>query len=215
MFVCTCLYPRILTFSYSQVHVPSLKSLHPHIRRFACAYACYLVSSHPLILRLMYFVCLLVSSHPHILISLGSCTLGACWYSRILTSSCPYVHVLRVLVGILAFSHPHILRLMYSGCLLLSSHPHILISLRSCALGACWYPRILTSSYPQVPVFVLILTWIYFHITREPCLVSIPQVGITTSADKVDIILYNFTRLSFFCGHGIVHSFTVNLFCIL
>ena len=125
MFVCTCLYPRILTPSYSQVHVPSPKSLHPRILRFVCAYACNLVSSHPLILRLMYSMCLLVSSHFHVLISLGSCTLGACWYPRILTSSYPYVYVLRVLVGILASSHPYILTFIYSGCLL---DPRILIS---------------------------------------------------------------------------------------
>ena len=128
MFVCTCLYPRILTSSYLQVHVPSLALLHLHILRFVCILACNLVSSHPLSLRLMHSGCLLVSSHPYILISLGSCT--------------------PVLVGILVSSHPHILRFMYPGCLLVFSYPPILIPLGSCTPGACWYPRILTSSYP-------------------------------------------------------------------
>ena len=32
-------------------------------------------------------------------------------------------------------------------------------------------------------------TWSYFHITREPYLVSISQVEILISADKVDVIL--------------------------
>ena len=112
-FMCTCLYPRILTSSYFQVHV--LQVL-----------VGILASSHPHILRFMYSGFWQVSSHPHILISLGSCTLGACWYSFILTSSYPYVHVLPVLVDFLASSHPHILTFMYSGYFLVSSHPHIL-----------------------------------------------------------------------------------------
>ena len=62
--------------------------------------------------------------HPCILISSGSCVL-AC----IFASSHPQVNY--VLACILASSYTHILRIM---C-------------------ACWCPRILTSSYPQVNVF--------------------------------------------------------------
>ena len=128
MFVCTGLYPRILTSSYLQVHVPS----------GLC-------------------VQLLVTSYLHILLSLGSCTPGACWYPRILTSSYPQIDVLRVLVGILVSSHPHILRFIYSGFLLVSSHPHIFISLGSYTPGTCCYPRILTSSYLYVHVLRVLI----------------------------------------------------------
>ena len=103
MFVCTCLYPRILTSSGSSTLTRILASSYPQV----C-------------------VCLFETSYPRILLSLGSCTLCACWYPCILTSSYPYVHVLRVLGGILASSHPYIFTFMYSGCLLVSSHPHIL-----------------------------------------------------------------------------------------
>ena len=91
MFVCTCLYPHILTSSYPQVHVPSLTTLHPHILRFLCAcfYPRILASSYPQVDVLWVLVgipassqpdiftfvcsgCLLVSSHTHILMSLGS-----------------------------------------------------------------------------------------------------------------------------------------------
>ena len=96
-----------------------------------------LASSHPHILRFMYYRCLLISSHNHILISLGSCTLVACWYPRILTSLYLQVHVLWVLVNIFASSRRHILRFMYSGCLLVSSHPHIFMSLGSFTPSAC------------------------------------------------------------------------------
>ena len=134
-----CQYPRILTFSYPQFHV--LRVL-----------VGILASSHSIIIRFMYSGCLLICSHFHILISLVSCAPGACRYLLILKSSYPQVHVLRVLAGILASSHPHILSSIYSGCLLVSSHPDILVSLVSCTPGACWYPRIFTSSYPQVHV---------------------------------------------------------------
>ena len=97
----------------------------------------------------MYPWCLLVSSHPHLIISLCSCTPGACWYPCILISSYPLVHILWVLLNILVSSHPHILKFMYSECLLVSSHRYILMSLVSCTMGVCWYPCILTSSYPS------------------------------------------------------------------
>ena len=196
MHLLVSLYPRIVISLCSCVPTCILASLHPHVLWFMCPHlhpciiissglcmlTCNLVSSHSLILSFMYSVlvgilalshphilrfmysgCLLVSSHYHILISLGSCTLGACWYPRILTSSYSQVHCLRVLVGIpgslhshilkfmhsgclLVSRHLHILRFMYSGCLLVSSLPHTLISLHSCTLGACWYPDILISS---------------------------------------------------------------------
>ena len=87
LFVCTCLYPRILTSSYLQVHMPLLESLHLHILRFISVslYTRILLSSYPQI-----HVCLLVSLHPHIFISSSLC----------------------VLVGILTSSHPSILRFM-------------------------------------------------------------------------------------------------------
>ena len=108
-------------------------SSHPHILRFLCTclYPCILASLYPYVR-----VYLLVSSHPHILrfmcLHLHPCILissGLC-----------------VLACILVSSYPLILRLMYCGYVLVSSHPHILIG--SCTPGACWYPRILTSSYP-------------------------------------------------------------------
>ena len=92
----------------------------------SCVRACILASLHPHILRFMYSRYLLISSHPHVLIYLGLC----------------------VLACNLVSSHPLMLRFMYSVYLLVSLHPYILISLSSCTLGACWYPRILTSSCP-------------------------------------------------------------------
>ena len=159
MHLLVSLYPRIVISLCSCVPTCILASLHPHILWFMCPHlhpciiissglcmlTCNLVSSHSLILSFMYSVYLLVSSHYHILISLGSCTLGACWYPRIITSSYPQVHVLWVLVGIPASSHPHILRFIVSGCFLVSLDPYILISLTSCTPGACWYPGIFTS----------------------------------------------------------------------
>ena len=105
-------------------------SLYPRIliSLGSCVRACILAYLHPHILRFVYFRFLLASSHPHILISLG----------------------LYVLACNLVSSHPLILRFMYSVCLLLFLHPYILISLGLCTLGACWYPRILTSSYIYV-----------------------------------------------------------------
>ena len=126
IFVCTCLYPRIPTCSYPQVHTPLLASC-ILVSSGSCALACILASSHPHILKFIsvsFYThilassypqirgCLLVSLHHHILISSGSC----------------------VLAGILPSSHSHILRLM---C-------------------ACWYPRIATSSYPQFFVCLLV-----------------------------------------------------------
>ena len=96
MFVCTCLYPDILTSSFRQVHMPLLASLHPHNHKFACAclYPCILTSSYSQV-----HLCLLVYLHPHILISSGS----------------------RVLACILASSHPHIL----SDCNWTRTHNHL------------------------------------------------------------------------------------------
>ena len=176
MFVFTCLqvslHPYILIFSglcalvcitassYPQVSVCLLVTSCPHILLplCSCSVLCYahlywypdiLISSYPQVHLLRVVVGILTSSQPH---SLVSCTPDACQYPCILTSSYPQFHVLRVLVGILASSHSHIFRFMYYGCLLVSSHPHILMSLVSCTPGACWYPRIFTSSYPQVHV---------------------------------------------------------------
>ena len=96
----------------------------------SCVHACILASLHPHILR---FICSF--SHPCILISLGLCVLA-----------CNLVSL-----------HHLILRFTYSVCLLVSSYPYTLISLGSCILGACWYPRILTSSYPQVHVLWVVV----------------------------------------------------------
>ena len=65
----------------------------------------------------------------------------------ILISSC-----LCVLVCNLISSHHFILRLIYFVCLLVSLHPDIHISLGACTQDACWYRRIITSSYLQVYV---------------------------------------------------------------
>ena len=127
MFVCTCLYPRILTSSYLQVHMPLLASLHPHILRFVCA------CLYPCIPR---FIC--VSLYPHILTSSGSCVL-AC----ILASSHP--HILRLCAClILASSHPHVLRFMcacWYPCILTSSYPHVYVCLLVCS-----HPKVNTFS---------------------------------------------------------------------
>ena len=63
--LCACWYPCILTLRYRSCHV--LRVL-----------VDILASSHPHILMFMYSGCLSISSHLHILISSGSCTLGAC-----------------------------------------------------------------------------------------------------------------------------------------
>ena len=119
---------------------------------------------------------LFISSHPHILILLGSCALACilasshpyilmfvctCLYPRIFTSSCAQVHV-----PSLASLH-----LISSGSCVLACnlYPHILLPLGLCALCACWYPRILTSSYLQVhviQVLVGILASSHPHILR-------------------------------------------------
>ena len=124
-----------------------LVSLHPYILMFVCTclHPCVLASLHPYVCVYM-LVCILAFLHPHILRFMCP-HLHPC----ILISSGSYV-----LASILVSSHPHILRVMYSGCWLVFPDPHIQIFLRSCALGACWYPHTLTSSYPQVPVFVLV-----------------------------------------------------------
>ena len=95
------LHPLVLIFFCLCVLACVFVSLHPCILRFmhpclhpcmlissgSDALTCNLVSSHPYIVKVMYFVC--------------------CWYPHILTSSYPQVHVLWVILGILAFSHPH------------------------------------------------------------------------------------------------------------
>ena len=45
------------------------------------------------------------------------------------------------------------------------------------------------ASWEAITNVAVPLTWSYFHIARETYLVSIPQKGITTSIDKVDILL--------------------------
>ena len=119
MFVCTCFYPCILTFSYLQV-VWSLE-----------------------VTYMFDIFDWLISWHPHIFRFL--CT---CLYPRILTSPYPYI-----CVYFLVSSHPS------SDCL----HPFILIFSDSCSdchilkfMCACWYPRNLTFSYPQVYVWLLV-----------------------------------------------------------
>ena len=85
------LHLHVLTSLCPRVLACIVASLHPHILRFmcprlhpcilislgSCVLASNLVSSHPLILGLVYSVCLLVSSHPHVLISL-SCSVHTC-----------------------------------------------------------------------------------------------------------------------------------------
>ena len=46
-----------------------------------------------------------------------------------------------------------------------------------------WWHRV-----RSLQMIAVTLTWSYFHITREPYLVSISQVEILISADKVDVI---------------------------
>ena len=149
-----CALPYILTSFYLYVRVYLLLSLHLYILISSglCFLAYSPASSYPQIC-----VCFLVILYLHIVLSLDSSIVCACWYH----------------------------------C--------ILISLGSCTLGACWYPHILISSGPSVrtclgnwnqikmigsseviTTVAVILSWSYFHITREPCLVLIPQVGITT-----------------------------------
>ena len=133
-FLCTCLYPRTLT------------SLYPDVRVYL------LVSSNPCILIFSGSWCLHL--HPCILISSCSGVLGCN-----LASSHPLIPRLMCSVCLLVSSHPlhlHIIRFRYSRCFLVSSHPHILISWSSCTPGGCRYRRIFTSSYPQVPVFLLV-----------------------------------------------------------
>ena len=100
------------------------------------------------------FACILSSSHPHNLIF--ACTFLC---PRILTSWYCQVHV--PLLGSLP---PHILRL------LVTLYPHMLLSLGSCTLCACWYPRILTSSYPYICSCILDVCWYPRILTSSyPC----------------------------------------------
>ena len=114
-FVRTCLYSRILTYSYLQVHMPMLTSLHPHILRFACAclYPCILTSSYPQV-----YVCLLVYLYPHILISIGLCALVG-----ILTSSYPQVYVCSLVCSHLQVN---VFSIRMNNCILASSSSSVL-----------------------------------------------------------------------------------------
>ena len=92
----------------------------------------------------------------------------ACWHPRILTSLYPEVHAC-----LPASFHPHIL--IYSdscvfGCIPPSSHPYVIfpgLSVFTCILAssyphtfrfirACCYPCILTFSYTQIPVYLVV-----------------------------------------------------------
>ena len=145
---------------------------------------------------------LFTSSYPYILICLGTCAL-AC----IPASSHPHI-----LMFVCTWLYLRILKSSYLQVrmpLLTSPHPHI-----HRFVCACLYSCILTSLYPHVHVCLLVSshlyilvssgfsvrtclgnwnqsTWTYFHFTREPYLVSVARIGITTSTDKVNIILWN------------------------
>ena len=89
-FICSFLHPCILISLGLCVLACNLVSSHHLILRFTyCVLLGIFISLYPHILRFMYSRSLLVSSHSHILISLGSCTLGGCWYPRILKCSYP------------------------------------------------------------------------------------------------------------------------------
>ena len=102
-------------------------------------------------------MCLLASSHPHILISWGSCML-AC---------------------ILASSRPHILRFL---CICLLSLCHI-----PRFVCVCLYPRILTSSYPQVHTYLLVS--LHPHILRFMCVSFYPCI-LSSSIFLYIILIY-------------------------
>ena len=121
VFVCTCLYSRIVTSSYPQIHVPLLASMHPDIIRFMCACLypsrltspyCQvrkfqLVSSHPSssYSQVHNLVCILVSLHLNIIMLICACLhtcflissinrlTFACWYHRTVASSYPQIYV--------------------------------------------------------------------------------------------------------------------------
>ena len=130
-----------------------LASLHSHILRFLCTclYPCILAYSYPYVR-----VYLLVSSHPYILISSDSYALACILIS---SGSC-------ALACILESSHNHIL----SNVILTSSHRHTLRF-----MCACWYYGILTSSYPQVYVCLLVCLHphvIVFLIRMNNCILT-------------------------------------------
>ena len=125
IFVCTCLYPHILTSSYSQVNLPFLTSRHPDILRFLCVslQPCILTLPYPMAYVLRVLVC-------------------------VLTFAYPKAHVLWVLVGILASSHPHTIRFQ---CPHLPSH--ILISsVLGVVVGI--FQSSLPPSYPQFHAYL-------------------------------------------------------------
>ena len=174
----SCINPRILAYSYPQVHVCLLvsshphilipsgscllvhicTSLHPHTLRYICA------CQHPCILTSLYsevHLCLLASLHPHILIYSGAC---------ILISSHPHILMSysQVCVCLLVSSHPHISYPQVHACLLVSLHPHILrfmcVSFYPCILSSsyaqirvCLHPTILISSGPQAYVICMLI----------------------------------------------------------
>ena len=120
----TCLCPCILT------------SLYPKVRLLIFSHLDILIS---LSLCLCVLACILASLHPHILM-----------FMRPYLQPCILISLVScVLACNLISSHTLILRPMCSMCLLVSLQTNILISLASYTLSACWYFRILTSSYSQ------------------------------------------------------------------
>ena len=100
---------------------------------------------------------LLASLHPHI-------------HRFVLISSHPYILISSGLYALLASLHPHVLRFMCTACILASSHPHILRF-----MCACWYPRILTSLYPQVYACLLVCSHLQvnvFSIRMNICILA-------------------------------------------
>ena len=178
---------------YPQIHVNLqnrciLASSYPQV------FKCSLVSSNICILKSSYsyvIPVIIAFSHRHIHMAVSTCL-----YPRIviciLTSSYLQVHVpylhscilissgLCVLVCNIITSHLYILRLVHSVWLLISSHLHNLAS---------WDSTIRTclESWNQTKSIAVILTCIYFHSTRMPYLVSIPEVLLAHSVGKVDI----------------------------
>ena len=180
-------------------------SLHIHILRFLCTclYPHIPASSH---LYPYFCVYLLVPSHPYMLISSGSYTLArilhsrilrfvcTCLYPCILTSSYPQVHKCQLL-----YSHPCILISSDSwvlACVLASSHPHLLRF-----MCACWYPPILTLSYPQAHVYLLVSSHRHILLSSVFCVLA----SMLTSSDQRVLDTNELIGLS----HLQVHQFSV------
>ena len=86
---------------------------------------------------------------------------------------CPCLHpciLISLSFCVLAFnllsSHPLIFRFMFSVCLLVPRIFTSSIPLGSCTLGACWYPRVLTSSYRLIHVFWVLVGILVFSYPR-------------------------------------------------